>query len=108
MTYNHYHVQKLLKEQGVINSLIELLNIVNVDLIEKVLGESYESIEERLKIQGILKMIRKFSPDVNMGELQHIEIDPWLLKKIVNTAMKILRNCCKFNTENSIYLFNHI
>ena len=40
MTYNHYHVQKLLKEQGVINSLIELLHIVNVELIERVLGEN--------------------------------------------------------------------
>lgn len=33
------------------------------------------------------------------------KIDVRLLESIVNTSMKILRNCCKSNTENSLVIF---
>ncbi len=34
MTYNHNMVQKLLKEQGVIEILVNLLKAINLDVIE--------------------------------------------------------------------------
>jgi len=35
MTYNHYQVQKILKDQGIIDYLIMLLKIINPGMIEK-------------------------------------------------------------------------
>ena len=34
MTYNHYMVQKLLKEQGVIELLVDILKSINLDIVE--------------------------------------------------------------------------
>ena len=68
-----------------------------MELLERDLM-SKSNDDESLKITGVLKLIKKFSPDVNTGHLKEIEVDPKLLKKIVNISLKILRNCCKFNT----------
>ena len=54
--------------------------------------------KEPLKITGVLKIIKKFSPDVKTGHIKDVEVDAKLLMKIINTSLKILRNCCKFNT----------
>lgn len=34
MTYNHYGIQKLLKQQGVIELLVSILKSINLDVIE--------------------------------------------------------------------------
>jgi hypothetical protein len=34
-----------------------------------------------------------------------IKVEDKLASKIANTALKVLRNCCKTNTENSLILF---
>jgi len=34
MTYNHYGIQKLLKEQSVIELLVSILKSINLDVIE--------------------------------------------------------------------------
>jgi len=48
-----------------------------------------------------------FTPDPNnVGKKSHI--NPKLLNNIINVCFKILRNCCKSNTENSTLLFTHL
>lgn len=48
-----------------------------------------------------------FTPDPN-NERKKSHINPKLLNNIINVCFKILRNCCKSNTENSTLLFTHL
>ena len=52
-------------------------------------------------------MLRGYTPDPN-GEKKKTLLNPKLLNNIINVAFKILRNCCKSNTENALLLFNHL
>ena len=43
-----------------------------------------------------------------LSEKKTIEMDRFKVRKIVNLSLKILRNCCKSNNENSLILFTEI
>jgi hypothetical protein len=51
--------------------------------------------------------VKAFSAEL-LTDKKNIEMDPLVVKKIVNLCLKILRNCCKSNNENSILLFKEI
>ena len=104
MTYNHFQVQKLLKEQGLINQLIHLLKRIDSRVLEKQIDAE---IKDNLKIKGSLKIVKGFTPEM-LSEKKNIEIDPLKVRKIVNLCLKILRNCCKGNNDNSLLLFKEI
>lgn len=104
MTYNHFQVQKLLREQGIIAQLVHLLKQIDSKVLEnQINGE----IKESLKIKGSLKIVKGFTPEM-ISEKKSIEIDPLKVRKIVNLCLKILRNCCKSNNDNSLLLFKEI
>ncbi len=92
MTYNHFQVQRLLKEQGIIAQLIHLLDKIDPHVIEKQGGE----VREVLKIKGSIKIVKGFNPEL-LNEKKDIAVDSVLVRKIVNLCLKILRNCCKSN-----------
>ncbi len=58
MTYNHFQVQKLLKEQGVIIQLINLLTKIDSRILEKYIGNEHKEV---FKIKGSLKIVKGFS-----------------------------------------------
>ncbi len=62
---------------------------------------------QQLKVKGALKILKNFTPDIN-GQKKKTHIDPRLLNNIINVTFKILRNCCKSNSENSSLLFSHL
>lgn len=142
-------VQKLLKEQGAIELLVNILRSISLDVIEynrleikqanlnikmrksskgkrmqdkdkgsmEDLGEGegmsstkIASEEERfrhLKVKGTLRILKNYTPDLN-GSKKRSPINPNLLNNIINVVFKVLRNCCKSNTENSLLLFTHL
>jgi hypothetical protein len=102
MTYNHFQVQRLLKEQGIIAQLVHLLDKIDPLVIEKG-GEG----REVLKIKGSIKIVKGFNSEL-LNEKKDIAVDSALVRKIVNLCLKILRNCCKSNNENSLILFARI
>ena len=102
MTYNHYFVQKLFREQGIMNELITLLDVIEVSLLEK-----NPPVKESLKIAGTVKILKAISPELGVDKRTN-KLDIDLLRKIVNVTFKILRNCCKFNSENAGILFKSI
>ena len=104
MTYNHYQVQKLLKEQGIIDQLVHLLNTIDPRIVEKHIGSEYKEV---LKIKGSIKIVKGFSAEL-LSDKKNIELDGIMVRKIVNLCLKILRNCCKSNNENSLLLFDRI
>jgi hypothetical protein len=61
-----------------------------------------------LKMEGVIRIMRKHGVGAKDGlGKNRIKLDLKLISKIVNTTLKVLRNCCKTNTENSLILFNH-
>ena len=105
MTFNHFLIQKLLREQGVVDKLMEILD--SIKLVMSQLQLTNES-EESLKIQDMLKIVKKYSVGLKMGDKGQYPLETKLIKKIINSTFKILRNCCKSNTDNSQYLFHKI
>lgn len=101
MTYNHYQVQRLLKEQGIIHQLVHLLNKIDPRILERYIGNNHQNV---FKIKGSIKIVKGFSAEL-LNDKKNIEIDAMLVKKIVNLCLRILRNCCKSNNENSLLLF---
>ncbi len=57
MTYNHNMVQKLLKEQGVIEILVNLLKVINLDVIE------FNRTDIRMSNMNMKKMKSKKTQD---------------------------------------------
>ena len=93
MTYNHYQVQKLLKDQGVISVLISILMSVDPALIEGLIDADGR---DNFKIKGSLRIVKSFSSEL-LSDKKSIAFNPALVKKIVNLCFKVLRNCCKSN-----------
>lgn len=60
-----------------------------------------------LKIKGSIKIVKGFSAEL-LSDKKNIELDGIMVRKIVNLCLKILRNCCKSNNENSLLLFDKI
>lgn len=58
MTYNHFQVQKLLKEQGIIGQLVHLLDKIDPKIIEKYLGSEHRDV---FKVKGSIKIVKGFS-----------------------------------------------
>lgn len=57
MTYNHFQVQRLLKEQGIIAQLVHLLSKIDATIIEKNPVEN----REVFKIKGSIKIVKGFN-----------------------------------------------
>lgn len=65
MTYNHFLIQKLLREQGVIKKLVEILDSVQTSLLIK---QEKSEAKEALKMQDMLKIVKKFSVGIKSGD----------------------------------------
>ena len=61
MTYNHFQIQKLLKEQGIISQLIHLLKQIDPQVLERQINSE---IKDVLKIKGSLKIVKGFTPEM--------------------------------------------
>ena len=57
MTYNHYKVQQLFREQGILNYLVKLLNTIDVQFLLQNPSE-----KETLKLTGTVKILKSFTP----------------------------------------------
>jgi hypothetical protein len=61
MTYNHFQIQKLLKEQGIISQLIYLLKKIDSHVLERHIDSEARDV---LKIKGSLKIVKGFTPEM--------------------------------------------
>jgi len=68
MTYNHFQIQKLLKEQGIIKQLVHLLHHINPDIIQKYIGSEYKEV---FKIKGSIKIVKGFTAEI-LTDLKNI------------------------------------
>jgi hypothetical protein len=64
MTYNHFAVQKLFKEHGVIGKLIEVLDAINPDFFLK---SVIHLNKIPLKMEGAMKILRKHGVGAKEG-----------------------------------------
>lgn len=58
-------------------------------------------------MSGIINIVKKYGMGTKDGGEVMKKIDVRLLESIVNTSLKILRNCCKSNTDNSLLIFKN-
>lgn len=59
------------------------------------------------KVKGSIKIVKGFTAEL-LNDKKNIAVDALMVKKIINLCLKILRNCCKGNNENSLLMFQHI
>ena len=60
MTYNHYQIQKLMKEQGIIKLLVYLLSKIDAKALEDInqLGANNKESRDVFKIKGSIKIVK--------------------------------------------------
>ena len=69
MTYNHFSVQKLMREQEVIDRLIEVLDAIDPDfLVENVVGRKAQST----KMMGIINIVKKYGIGAKEGNSNNL------------------------------------
>lgn len=57
MTYNHFSVQKLLREQNVLDKLIEVLKSIDPDFL---IENANDKKKMPLKLMGVINIVKKF------------------------------------------------
>ena len=105
MTYNHFEIQKLLKEQRVIKSLLHVLKTIDEDFILQNLQLIKNS---ESKISGVANVLKKHELGTKNGGKLEKKADTVVLFELVNVTFKILRNAAKCNQENCLLLFQNI
>lgn len=59
-------------------------------------------------MSGVVNIIKKYGTGTKNAGDNVKKLDSYLIERIVNICLKILRNCCKSNTNNSLIMFKNI